>query len=656
MNELFDSALAALKHGDLALAEELFRRVIQATPSHVAALNLLVVTLMSMERFAEAEPLIAKAISLSPNSDVSFYNFGLICKRLNKPQEAVDQFTKALSLNPAVAETWNNRGAVFNELFQYDRAISDFDRALSINPIYSEAYTNKGKSLVALKRHDEALATYDKALSIKPTLAEGWLGRGWALGGLQRYQEAIAAFDKAFALQPDLIDLEGLRLYARMTVCDWADFEARANHLIDSIRAGKANTDPLLILWLTDMPDDHLRCARAFAEARHPPKTSARTGTIYTHDKMRIGYVSTDFYQHAIATLFMELFELHDRTKVSITAFSFGPDDGSDIRSRIINSFDHFADCRGLSDEAAARSIANHQIDILVDLNGFTTGGRTNIFARRPAPIQVNYLGYPGTMGTPYHDYIIGDQTVFESADAAHYSEKLVKLPFCYQPNDRKRQVSKRQFEREEFGLPKDGFVYCCFNTHYKILPDMFSSWMRILQRADGSVLWLLVDNPTARENLHKECSIRGVDPRRVVFAGKMRQSEHLARHRLADLFLDTLPYNAHTTASDALWTGLPVLTRKGNAFAGRVATSLLKAVGLPELVTHSNDEYEAMAVELAQDRERIRQIRSKLAVNRATAPLFNTPLYARNLEAAYEAMYQRHKAELPPDHIEINI
>jgi predicted O-linked N-acetylglucosamine transferase (SPINDLY family) len=336
----------------------------------------------------------------------------------------------------------------------------------------------------------------------------------------------------------------------------------------------------------------------------------------------------------------------------SLELYSTGPDDKSDIRQRLINSFDKFAACEDRSDAEIARAIADGEIDILVDLKGFTKGARTNVLAHRPAPIQVNYLGYPGTMGAPYIDYIIGDHTILSDTDRAAYSEKLVKLPHSYQPNDRKRLIADQWFRRDDFGLPAGRLVFCCFNNNHKILPDMFDRWMRILKAVEGGTLWLLAENPAAIENLKKEAAVRGVDPARLVFAERVDPPEHLARHRLADLFLDTLPYNAHTTASDALWAGLPVLTQIGESFAGRVAASLLRAIGLPELVAQTADQYERLAVELASDPAKLAAIKATLESNRLTTPLFDTQLFTGHIEAAYQAMYDRYQAGLPPDHV----
>ena len=722
--QIFNDAISAVNNRDLKRAEELFRGIIKTDESHIAALNLLVVVLMSMKRFAEAEQFIARATSLNQQSDVSFYNYGLISKHLNKPQQALENFSKAIALNPDIAETWNNRGTVLNDLNKYDLAISDFDKAIAINGQYSEAYANKGKSLMllkrydeafaaydqalaikpglevawlgrgnvfwslqrydealapydkalaikpdlegawlgrgnvfwSLKRYDEAFAAYDKALSIKPDLENAWLGRGNVFWSLRRYDEAFAAYDKALSIKPDLESVEGSRLHMKMHLCNWEKLDKEIGDLTNSIRAGKGNCPPFALLSLTDLPDDHLRCTQAWGAAIHPiTAKSVWQDKIYKHDKIRLGYVSADLRTHAVAYLIAELFELHDKDRFSVTAFSLGRDDNSDIRRRLVSSFDRFIDCYTLSDFDVAHAIADSEIDILVDLMGFTQDAHTNIFAYRPAPIQVNYLGYPGTIGASFIDYIIGDKTLFTLADAAVYSEKLVQLPDSYQPNDRNREISTKAFTRQEAGLPDSKFVFCCFNNSYKILPQTFGRWMRILKCVDGSVLWLSAGNQTAMANLKKEAQTRGIDPARIVFANRVPQlSDHLARHRLADLFLDTLPFNAHTTASDALWAGLPVLTQIGSTFTGRVAASLLKAIDLGELITHSPEEYEALAIELALNKEKLESIQEKLARNRLKKPLFDTPLFTKHLEAAYEAMYQRYQAGLPPDHIEI--
>ncbi|HEX7923105.1 MAG TPA: tetratricopeptide repeat protein [Bradyrhizobium sp.] len=651
--KIFRDALAALNSRNLARAEHLFDRVVKADPANVAALNLLTVTLMATERFAEAERHIEKATAINQGSYASFYNYGIVSKHLNKPRQALDKFNKALALNPKDAAIWNSRGATYNDLGEHDHAIADFNEAILRNPTCAETYANLGNALLMVRRCPDAIAAYDKALSLKPQLAEAHFGRGNALYDLNRYDDAFGAYDKAFSLNPRLGDVEGVRLHTKMKLCNWNGLTGELAHLTESVRSGHASCGPFALLSLTDSCDDHLTCAQAWTTKRHPPASapmsSRATGP---HDKIRLGYVSTDFREHATAHLIAELFEVHDRARFEIFAYSLGQDDQSNMRARLAGSFDHFLSCEDHADVETARMIADAEIDILVDLNGFTRGARTNVFAHRPAPIQVNYLGYAGTMAAPYIDYIIGDAITLTNADQAAYSEKLVTLPHCYQPNDRRRFIADDGITRRDWGLPEEQIVFCCFNNSYKILPATFTCWMRILTAVEGSVLWLLADNQTAMQNLRKEAEARQIDPSRLIFAERTKPAQHLARHRLADLFLDTLPYNGHTTASDALWAGLPVLTQSGKTFAGRVAASLLSAVGLPKLIAQTTEEYERLAIQLATCPDVLAGIKAALAQNRTTAPLFDTVLYARHIEAAYRLMYERYRAGLAPDHI----
>jgi protein O-GlcNAc transferase len=687
----FQKAIKAMNGGKPLEAERLFKNALKGQPNNIAALNLLTVILVGMERHAEAEAFISKAVRLNQSSDVSYYNYGLISKRLGKPQQALEQFNKAIRLNAKAPETWNNRGTVFNDLRQYEEAIRDFDQAIALAPNYSEALCNKGKSLGFLDRHDEASAAYDKALSFKPDFAEAWLGRGngfyelrrydeafaaydkalalkpglaeaWLGRGnvfteLRRYDEAFAAFDKALALKPELVGVEGSRLHSKMQICNWQGFESDCNHLIESVRDNKPNTDPFAFLSINSSVEDQYNCATMWVSQRRPPANRPLwEGQLYKHDRIRIGYVSADFRQHPVAYLIAGVFEGRDRSQFDLTAISIGPNDNSEMRRRLEGCFDNFVDALELSPDDIAKKIKESEIDILVDLNGFTQNARTAIFARRPAPIQVNYLGYSGTMGASYIDYIIGDPIVIPSSQQDSYREKVIYLPHSYLPHDgRSRIISDRVLTRREFGLPEQGFVFCCFNNAFKLNPDVFRLWMRLLNAVEGSVLWLSENNSTAADNLRKEAIRAGVDPDRIIFAKRLPSSaDHLTRHRLADLFLDTLPYNAHTTASDALWAGLPVLTQTGRTFAGRVAASLLNAIDLPGLIAETPEAYERMAMDLAMHPEKLAAMKHKLAENRIGSPLFDTGIFTGHLEAAYIAMYQRHQAGLAPDHIVI--
>jgi protein O-GlcNAc transferase len=687
--EAFQKAIKAMNSGKPLEAERHFKNVLKGQPNNIAALNLLTVVLVSTERHAEAEAFISKAVKLNQGSDVSYYNYGLISKALGKSRQALEHFSKAIRLNAQAPETWNNRGTVFNDLKQYEDAIGDFNQAIALAPNYSEAVCNKGKSLVSLERYDEALAAYDRALSLKsdfaeawlgrgnvfyelrrhdqafaaydralalkPGLAEAWLGRGNVFTEFRRYDEAFAAFDKALALKPDLAGVEGSRLHSKMQICDWQGFESDCNHLIGSVRDNKPNTDPFAFLSIHSSVEDQYNCATMWVSQRRPPASRRLwNGEIYKHDRIRIGYVSADLRQHPVAYLIAGVLECRNRSQFELTAISIGPNDNSEMRRRLESCFDNFVDALELGPDDIAKKIREAEVDILVDLNGFTQHARTAVFGRRPAPIQVNYLGYPGTMGAGYIDYIIGDRFVIPSAQQGSYREKVVYLPHSYMPHDDgSRVISDRAFARREFGLPEQGFVFCCFNNAYKLNPDIFRIWMRLLKAVEGSVLWLSEINITAADNLRKEAIGGGVSPERIVFAKRLPSSaDHLARHRLADLFLDTLPYNAHTTASDALWTGLPVLTQIGPTFAGRVAASLLHAIDLPGLITETPEAYQRLAIDLAMHPEKLAATKQKLAENRVASPLFDTRLFTKHLESAYIAMYQRHQAGLAPDRI----
>jgi predicted O-linked N-acetylglucosamine transferase (SPINDLY family) len=443
-----------------------------------------------------------------------------------------------------------------------------------------------------------------------------------------------------------------------MNLCNWDNLDEEIGRLTAAIRLGKANSSPFALLSLTDSPDDQLTCARTWVRAKLPHVSKTRSGgEIRRHDKIRVGYVSPDFRKHPVGYLTAGIFESHDPDRFETYAFSIGPDDNSDLRKRLEKSFHRFVDCEHKLDGDVLKAIDDAQIDILVDLAGHTHNARLSLFASSPAPIVVSYLGFAGTLGSrELVDYIIADHIVLPDQNRQFFDEKAVRLPGSFMPRDNHVEtIDDAAPNRADHDLRQEWTVFCCFNNAYKINPAVFDSWMNILKGVDQSILWLSDVGEVAKSNLRKEAKIRGVDPDRLVFARRVASSsEHLARHRLADLFLDTLPYNAHTTASDALWAGLPVVTHIGNSFAGRVAASLLSAVGLPELITRTRADYEALAIDLALDKQKLADIRGRLQGSHLTASLFDAALYARRLETAYEAMYQRHQAGLPPDHIEV--
>jgi predicted O-linked N-acetylglucosamine transferase (SPINDLY family) len=460
----------------------------------------------------------------------------------------------------------------------------------------------------------------------------------------------LASYDKALALKPEVEYARGDRLYVKMTACDWSDFEADCARIVADVERGRAATMPWLFLCISPSAAAQLKCAQSHARRRHPSTDAAVwNGERYSHDRIRIGYLSADMRNHPVARLIVEVFERHDRTRVETFGFSFGPHDGSALRARIVKAFDHFIDVSQKSDRDIANLIREMEVDIAVDLTGFTENARTGILAMRPAPTQVNYLGYPGTTGADYFDYIIADRIIIPAEHQPSYSEKVAYLPHTYQPRDTTWMIPAVPLSRRDVGLPDKGFVFCSFNNSFKITPQVFDVWMRLLRSVEGSVLWLLEGHPSS-DNLKREAQKRDVAAERLMFAPRVNPDIHLARHRLADLFLDTMPYNAHTTASDALWAGLPVLTCVGTAFAGRVAASIITAAGLPELVTRSLQEYEALALRLAREPDLLASIKDKLAANRLMQPLFDSARFARDLEAAYTVMWERQRKGQTPE------
>ncbi|MDI1277300.1 tetratricopeptide repeat protein [Methylobacter sp.] len=633
-----------------------YDRALTFKPDYVEALNNRGNALVGLKRPDQALDSYDRALTLKPDNAEVLNNRGNALLGLKRPEQALDSYDRALMLNPDNAEVLNNRGNVLRDLKLPGQALDSYDRALTLKPDYAEAFLNRGKVLHDLRRHQEALDSYDRALTLKPDYVEALNNRGNALRDLQRHQESLESYDRALMIEPDYEFLYGTWLHAKMKVCNWYDIGNQFAQLVGKVERDETASLPFPILAISSSLTLQRKAAETCVQAKYPfnnalPKISKPP----KHNKIRIGYFSADFHNHATAYLMAEMFELHDKSKFDLIAFSFGPNAKDEMRRRVATAFDDFIDVRNQSDKEVAVLARNLKIDIAVDLKGFTTDSRAGIFAMRAAPLQVNYLGYPGTMGAEYIDYLIADSTLIPESHHKDYSEKIVYLPNSYQVNDAKRRIAGKEFTRAELGLPQIGFVFCCFNNNYKITPSTFDCWMRILKQVEDSILWLLEDNEKAASNLREEAMLRGVDAERLIFAKRMPLSEHLARHRLADLFLDTLPYNAHTTASDALWAGLPVLTCLGDAFAGRVAASLLKAIHLPELITATPEAYEAVAIELATNPDKLGVIKRKLNDNRFTTSLFDTQLFTKHIESAYEKMYERYQADLAPEHIYIH-
>ncbi len=638
-------SLLALGRGDQALVA--FERALAISPGLAEAWLGRGHALGGLGNYEKALSAYDHAAALNPSFAEAWLGRGHIFVQLQQFGDALAAYDRAIALKPQLAEAWLVRGLVLGALGDAQGALSAYDRALAIDAKLAQAWIGCGQAFFQLQQYDNALAAYDRALAFNANFAEAWFGRADVLVQLNEPDKALASFDRALALKRDIRFAQGGRLLAKLLLSNWTNLEAELADLIAAVRAGNLAVAPFDFLGMSWSAVDQLVCAKRVM-ADQPPAPRAWRGEIYSHDRIRIGYFSADFRTHPVAQLVAGLFEHHDKSRFEISAFSYGPDDASGLRDRIKAAVENFIDVRAMTDEKIAQFIREREIDVLVDLTGLTQYNRFSVLSRRVAPIQVNFLGFAGTTGADWMDYIIADPTIIPEDQIRFYSEQVVWLPDTYQPND-KRLISERLPTRVECNLPETGFVFCCFNSAYKIVPEVFAVWMKLLEMVEGSVIWLLETNPTAMQNLRNETEARGISSERLIFAPKLPLADHLSRHRQADLFLDTLPYNAHTTASDALWAGVPIVTRLGEAFAGRVAASLLKAIGLPELITTSLGDYEALALKLAREPSLLASIKAKLACNRDTYPLFGTARFTRHIDAAYTTMWQRYQNGAPP-------
>jgi predicted O-linked N-acetylglucosamine transferase (SPINDLY family) len=639
------------QRGEHIAAIRQFDAALQLNATVAAAHNNRGVALAALARLDEAAESYGRAIALKPDYVDALFNRGNAFKELQRFDAALESYDRAIALASDHVFAWIKRGNALHELQRYEEAVASYDRAIALKPDLGEAFNNRAATLAKLERFEQALEGYDRAIALKPDHAEAYSNRGFVLRDMKRPDEALASFARALALKPDFAYLRGTHLGAKMQVCDWSDFDHDCAEVLAAVDDGKAAALPFQLLATPASPAQQRRCAERYgADAGRTSQTPLWRGERYVHDRIRIAYLSADLRDHPIAALTAGLFARHDRARFETVAISFKSDAHNDVRERLSGLFDRFIDAQRMSDRDVARLVRELEIDIAIDLNGHTEGARSDVFAWRPAPVQVNYLGYAGTLGQPAWDYILADRFVVPATERAYYAEQVVDLPNCFMVNDRGRRISEPTPSRAEAGLPTQGFVFCGFNNSFKITPNVFDVWMRLLGGVDGSVLWLSAAHASVVANLRREAERRGVAGDRLVFAPRVTlNADHLARLRLADLFVDTLNYNAHVTAADALWAGVPVLTCPGATFASRVAGSLLHAVGLPELVASSLGEYEALALGLARDPDRLAALRHRLARNRDVYPLFDTDRFTRHIEVAYTAMWERAQRGEPP-------
>ena len=568
---------------------------------------------------------------------------GVVHLQAGDPGAALALLEQAARLRPQNADVLVNFGNALRESGRPQRALAALDRALHLKPDAPQAHYNRALALQQLGDIDTALEAYERAIALQPRYLEAVFNRGVALQEARRYAEAEQAFGRALELDPNCPYAAGKRCYTRLMACDWRHFEADRDHLVAAVKAGFRVCDPFSLAGISDDPEAQLRCAQTYAADRFPTASNPLwTGERYRHERIRIAYVSADFHDHPSAYLAAGLFERHDRDRFEVSAIALGPSRSGAMRARLTTAFEHFVEAGDRSARDIARLIRDREIDIAVDLMGYTRGSLPEIFALRPAPVQVAFLGQPTTTGAPHIDYLVADPVVVPEQARRYFSEQLIYLPDSYLVSDDTRARPDAPLSRTDQGLPEKGLVFCCFNNHYKITPQIFAIWMRLLHAVPDSVLWLLADHPQVIANLEAAARAQGVNPSRLVFAPRVGDNrEHLGRQRLADLFLDTLPYNAHTTANEALWMGLPLLTCPGETFASRVAASQLCALGMPELVAADLGAYENMALALARDRDRLQALRARLAESRGPRPPFATDRYRRHLEQAFATLWQ---------------
>jgi protein O-GlcNAc transferase len=655
VDALTDRGNVLAKLGRPAEALASFEHAVAINPGHLNALNNRGNVLKDEGRREEALAVFDRALALDPRNPATLVNRANVLVELERPAEAVESLDRALALARDDPELLFNRACVLERLHRFEDALADLDRSLAAKPDSVKALNNRGNMLAALKRPEGAIASYDRALALEPDNADTLHNRGNVLLGLGRHAEAIADYQRAFTLEPSHPHAFDSLAFAQLSVCNWEEVARLAPHAEECLRANAEPVSLVYPLYFFGNQAYQQTAARAYLRANCPPaRALLATHAAGASAKLRVAYLSSDFRFHPVASAIVDLIERHDRTRFEIIGVSFGRDDASEIRSRLVRAFDRFHDVAEDGDQAVAELLRRLDVHIAVDLNGLTRGCRPGVLARRPAPIQVAYLGYPGTTGADFIDYILADAIVLPLDQQPFFAETIVHLPDCYHANDTTRSMSSTP-QRRELGLPETGFVFCCFNQSHKISAASFDVWMRLLARIDGSVLWLSHMNQSAMDNLRHAASARAVDPGRLIFAPRLDGIEdHLARHRQADLFLDTLPYNAHSTAIDALWAGLPLVTCAGTAFPGRVGASLLKDVGLPELVTSNFEDYEGLAAKLASDTDLLQTMRGRLEKNRADFPLFDMDRLRRHIEAAYRTMWEIHARGERPRHFSV--
>ncbi len=681
LSEALGIAIGFHERGEFGSAADTYKSILSRHPEQLDTLRLFGVLCFQLGRLDEAAGLLERAVTLEPAFTDAYVNLGTVQAARGGTDAAIETLQRAVALDSTHSGAWNNLGNVFLGLARPTEAVDAFQNAVKHSPGHARAWGNLAEALqqtgdsdAALKaaskalelapgdaglnarcgmllhaagRSEDARKQLEQAVGLAPEDAQTRFNLGHVCDELRDWEAAVEHFSEVLRLDPDNGHALAQLLHMKRCLCDWADVEHLFQRFTEAVALGRAGLTPFSYLSESSTPVQQLACASLWAQQIEARVAPFRERVSFEHehadrDRLTVGFISSGFRRHPTAALSAEVFESFDHERLRVIAYSTGPDDGSSLRARIARAVDSFVDVHNEHFVTVAKRVFADDVDVLVDMRGYGGGAVSEVSALRPAPVQASFLAYPGTMGASFIDHLIADHYVIPDAQSANYSENVVRLPDSYQPNDSQRVIGETP-SRAECRLPEDAIVFCSFNNSYKISPEVFDDWMAILKSVPDSVLWLLDVNPNSalKNNLWREATARGVDQQRLVFMPKLPQAEYLARYRVADLFLDTRPYNAHATASDALWAGCPVLTLSGETFASRVAGSLLQAVGLPELIADSAEDYRSLAVTLATDPDALAAIRNKLGAARETASLFDTARFARNLEDALVTMHR---------------
>jgi len=650
--EQIDSVIALYSSGQYQEAIDQIKILNGLYPNVPFLFNLVGACYKELGQLEGAAKMFEAAVGIKLDYAEAHKNLGITLRDLGQKEQAIESLKKAIEIDSNYVDAYYNLAITFKDLDQVEESVQIYKKVIEINPKFAQAHNNLGNIYKGLGKNKEAIQSFEEAIKINPNFAEAFRNLGNSFRELQKREEALFCFECAKKIRPNMEFILGDILNSKMQLCFWDNLK----NLLDELKHKINNSDkviaPFPLLPLIDDPKLLRKNTEVFVNRVYPKNQILPLIESYKmRKKIRIGYFSADFRIHPVTTLTAELYEVHNRDHFEIHAFSFGPDTKDEMNLKVKAGVDHFHNVRSMSHQEITILTRSFEIDIAVDLAGFTADSAINIFAMSAAPIQLSYIGYLGTMAADYYDYLIADSVMIPKESQKYYSEKIVYLP-SFQVNDSKDLPPEITLTRKEVGLPGEGFVFCCFNNTYKFTPTVFDSWARILEQVEGSVLIIFADNEIAKTNLIKEISLRGIDEYRLIFGDHLTRKEYLARYRVADLFLDTWPCNAGTTASDALKMGLPLLTLRGQSFNSREAASILTSINLPELITNTPEEYEALAIELATHPEKLKAIKEKLASNLSTTLLFDTKRFTKNLESAYTQMYERHHEGLDPDHI----